>query len=179
MFPPGVAENCTVAPEPPTSVCTLSVPCQPGSDEPSLAALKTQLVGESQVMIGGLPTVTVHGAPGTSGEAFAPGAVLLLPLRLRAGIRMRALEAWASSVPIVASTAALDGLDATPDMHALVADTPADFAEAVARLHRSPDVRTQLVEAGLAHVRARHAARAVANATLDVYRDAIARHATR
>lgn len=124
-------------------------------------------------------TVTRHGAPGASGEAFARGAVLLLPLRLRAGVRMRALEAWASGVPIVGSAAALDGLDATPDVHALVAHTPGDFAEAVARLHRSPEVRAQLVEAGLARVRNRHSPATVANATLDVYRDAIAHHAAR
>lgn len=124
-------------------------------------------------------SVTQHGAPRASRDAFASGAVLLLPLRLRAGIRMRALEAWASGVPIVASAAALDGLGATSGVHALLAETPGDFAEAVARLHASPALRAQLVDAGLARVLARHAPTAVAKATLDVYREVIARRAPR
>jgi hypothetical protein len=102
----------------------------------------------------GLPaSVTVHPAPRESAEAFRPGSILAVPLRIASGVRMKVLEAWARGVPVVGTPAALAGLEVEDGREALVAaDAPA-FVRALARLHREPDLAGRLVAEGR---RARH-----------------------
>lgn len=92
--------------------------------------------------------VVRHAAPAESGEAFAPGSVLIVPLRIAAGIRMKVLEAWARGIPVVATSAALSGLDVEPGRQALVADSPVAFARAVRALVVVPGLAASLVAAG-------------------------------
>jgi glycosyltransferase involved in cell wall biosynthesis len=106
---------------------------------------------------GPLPArVNLHPAPRDSAEAFRPGSVLAVPLRIASGVRMKVLEAWSRDVPVVATPAALAGLEVVDGREALVAaDAPA-FAGALARLHREPGLAARLVEAGRRARRERH-----------------------
>jgi hypothetical protein len=100
--------------------------------------------------------VVVHPSPRESAEAFRPGAVLAVPLRIASGVRMKVLEAWSRGVPVVATPAALAGLEVEDGREALVAaDAPA-FAGALARLHREPALAGRLVEEGHRARRERH-----------------------
>jgi hypothetical protein len=121
------------------------------------------------------PGLSAHPSPADSAEAFWPGAILLLPLRQAAGVRMRVLEAWARSVPVIATDAALAGLDATDGDDVLIANEPAAFAQAAESLVRSPDLRARLVAGGRRTLVARHDPEAIARQMLEVYRAAIAR----
>jgi glycosyltransferase involved in cell wall biosynthesis len=60
--------------------------------------------------------------------------VVVVPLRIGSGTRLKALEAFAAGRPVVGTTIGLGGLDYVPGRHALVADAPDPFAEAVTRL---------------------------------------------
>jgi polysaccharide biosynthesis protein PslH len=100
--------------------------------------------------------VRVHPAPRESAEAFRPGAVLAVPLRIASGVRMKVLEAWARGVPVVATPAALAGLEVEDGREALVAADASAFAGALARLHREPGLAGRLVEAGHRARRERH-----------------------
>jgi hypothetical protein len=100
--------------------------------------------------------VALHPAPRDSAEAFRPGSVLAVPLRIASGVRMKVLEAWARGVPVVATPAALAGLEAEDGREALVAGDAAAFANALARVHREPGLAARLVEAGQRALRERH-----------------------
>ncbi len=115
-----------------------------------------------------------HPAPKDSAEAFAPGAILAVPLRIASGVRMKILEAWSRGVPVVGTPAAVAGLEAQDGRELLVAaDAPA-FARAVARLHREPGLAARLVEEGGRARRERHDPARVVAELLEVYLEVVA-----
>jgi glycosyltransferase involved in cell wall biosynthesis len=63
-------------------------------------------------------------------------------------MRVKIVDALARGVPIVSTTVGAEGLDVIPGQHLLIADTPADFADAVLRLLRNPDLGKRLANAG-------------------------------
>lgn len=102
------------------------------------------------------PGVVLHPSPEDSAEAFAPGSVLAVPLRIASGVRIKVLEAWARGVPVVGTPAALSGLEVEDGEEALVAQEPRDFAQALARLHAEPGLRERIIEGGRQARRERH-----------------------
>jgi glycosyltransferase involved in cell wall biosynthesis len=115
-----------------------------------------------------------HPAPQASRDAFAAGTILLLPLRIAAGVRMRLLEAWARGVPAIASPAAVDGLEVEDGRDVLIAADAESFARAALRLTTDAGLRARLAAGGRATLARRHDSTSIADATIDAYRDAIA-----
>lgn len=115
------------------------------------------------------PGVVPHPSPKDSGEAFAPGSVLAVPLRIASGIRIKILEAWARGVPVVATPAALAGLNAEEGREALVARDAKEFAAALIRLRQEPGLRERIVEAGQRARRERHDPASVAKKLISEY----------
>jgi polysaccharide biosynthesis protein PslH len=113
-----------------------------------------------------------HPAPDDAAEAFAAGSIQAIPLPFASGVRMRILEAWSRGLPVVATNAAASGLAAQDGRELLLAETPAAFADAIARLHRDPGLAETLVAEGRARLRARHDPAAVAAALVRVYEEA-------
>jgi len=105
--------------------------------------------------------VVAHAAPATSREAFAQEAVMVVPLRIASGVRMKILEAWARGIPIVATPQAAVGLDAEPGRELLVARDGEEFATALALLE-DPERRATLVDHARRFLRAHHDPTAVA-----------------
>ena len=64
----------------------------------------------------------------------AAADVVVAPLRIARGIQNKVLEAMAMARPVVASRLAYEGIDAVPERHLMVADTPAQEAELVLQL---------------------------------------------
>jgi hypothetical protein len=118
-------------------------------------------------------SVSYHPSARNSRDVFVDGVILLLPLRIAAGVRMRLLEAWACGVPVIASPSAVDGLETADGVDVLIAAGPAEFAEAGARLMTDAGLRERLIRGGRATLARRHAPALVARATLAVYQDAI------
>jgi glycosyl transferase family 1 len=115
------------------------------------------------------PSVVVHPAPGDSAEAFPPGSILVVPLRIASGVRIKILEAWARGVPVVATPAALAGLEVEDGREALVAREPREFAAAIRRLHAEPGLAAQLVEEGRRARRERHDPQGIARRLMEEY----------
>lgn len=120
-------------------------------------------------------SVVWHGAPDDSRDAFDPSAILLLPLRHAAGVRMRLLEAWARGVPAIATPAAVEGLDAIDGRDVLIASDARGFGDAAARLAEDRALRARLITGGRATLARHHDPAKVARALIDVYREAIDR----
>ncbi len=114
-----------------------------------------------------------HDAPSDSQAAFAEGSVLIVPLRMGSGVRIRILEAWARGVPVVATPAAVDGLGVDDGRGVRVADTAEAFAQALQDLHASVDQRGQLIAQGRAILAARHDPAACAAGLEAIYLKAI------
>ena len=105
----------------------------------------------------GRPGVFVHRAPATSAEAFSPGAVLVLPLDIASGVRMRILEAWARGVVVVATPAAASGLAASDGRELLLARNAEEFAVAIERLATIAGLAERLIAGGRARLASDHA----------------------
>jgi glycosyltransferase involved in cell wall biosynthesis len=71
-------------------------------------------------------------------------AVVVAPLRLRGGMRVKVLDALGAGKALVASRVALAGVDVRDGDHVLVAETDQEFAQAIVRLLRDPLERAQL-----------------------------------
>jgi glycosyltransferase involved in cell wall biosynthesis len=74
-------------------------------------------------------------------------AVMVVPLLSGSGMRVKILEAFARGIPVVSTTIGVEGIDAVPGKHLLVADQPADFAAAVLRLIEHPAEAARLAGA--------------------------------
>jgi len=61
-------------------------------------------------------------------------AVSIVPLRIGGGTRLKIYESMAAGVPVVSTAIGAEGLDYTGGENILIADSPAAFAEACARL---------------------------------------------
>jgi len=95
--------------------------------------------GRACIVHGGVPDVTPF---------YAAAGVVVVPIRLGAGTRLKVLEALMLGKPIVATTMAIEGIDLVPGTHVEVADTPAAFAAACVSLMRDAARRRRLGEAG-------------------------------
>jgi glycosyltransferase involved in cell wall biosynthesis len=94
------------------------------------------------------PGVTIVGPVDDLRPHLAAASVVVVPLRLGSGTRLKILEAWAMARPVVSTALGAEGLDAVPGRHLLIADEPANFASAVLRVLRDPGLGDDLGRAG-------------------------------
>ncbi len=83
------------------------------------------LASESVQMVGFVDDIRVE---------LAGAAVVIAPLRIGGGTRLKILEAMAMGRPVVSTRLGAEGLEVLPDRDLLVADEPAAFAGAIARV---------------------------------------------
>jgi glycosyltransferase involved in cell wall biosynthesis len=79
---------------------------------------------------------------------LARAAVLVLPMRVGGGSRVKALVALASGVPIVTTRVGMEGLEAEPGVHYLCADTVDEWAQVLGQLLGEAVLRRRLAENG-------------------------------
>jgi alpha-1,6-mannosyltransferase len=84
------------------------------------------------------------------------------------------LEALACGTPVVATPAAVDGLEITPGLELAVAGGPDAFARTVLRLLDDAPERSRLGQEGRRYVERYHAWSGIRQRLEDVYRDAAA-----
>ena len=71
-------------------------------------------------------------------------AILVCPLRIGAGTKLKVAEAMACGLPVVGTSLAFAGLSGDSGTHYLTADNDADFVAAVCRLATSAELRAQM-----------------------------------
>jgi glycosyltransferase involved in cell wall biosynthesis len=82
---------------------------------------------------------------------------LLVPMRLGTGVQTKVLEAMAAGVPVICSSFANSGINATPGEHLLVADTPAEYVASAEPLITDPALAERLTARARSWVVAQHA----------------------
>jgi sugar transferase (PEP-CTERM/EpsH1 system associated) len=93
--------------------------------------------------------------------AVAQSWACVVPLRVGGGTRLKILEAMALGTPVVSSSKGAEGLEATRDEDILIADTPAEFADAVLRLLSDGALRARLAVNGRRLVESRYGWRVI------------------
>jgi GT2 family glycosyltransferase/glycosyltransferase involved in cell wall biosynthesis len=112
---------------------------------PSLAALVSQ--HEGVVLQGWVPQVAT---------AYGAHRVFIAPLQSGAGIKGKVVGALAHGLPSVLSPVAAEGIAVAGGVDAMLADTPAQWVEAVARLYSDEAAWNAMSARAQDFVRARH-----------------------
>jgi hypothetical protein len=99
---------------------------------------------------GKLHGIEVTGALDDLGAVLDSRSVVIAPIRAGSGTIVEVIEAWARGVPVVATSRAIEGLEATDGEDVLVADDPAEFAARCSMAARYPDLRAKLAGNGRA-----------------------------
>jgi glycosyltransferase involved in cell wall biosynthesis len=124
---------------------------------PSLRALKPELVFKVvgrrapdwlQEKLRKLPGVDFVGEVDDVRPHLDRAAVVVVPLRIGGGSRLKILEALAAGKAVVSTSIGAEGLDLEPGRHLLVADSPQEFVERVVELLDSPAERRRLGDNG-------------------------------
>jgi glycosyltransferase involved in cell wall biosynthesis len=102
------------------------------SAPPALQALHD---GQSCVFTGPVPDLD---------RVYERASLVLVPMRLGSGTRIKVLEALAYGKAMVSTSTGVEGLDLRPDVDVVVADEPQAFAQACARLLGDRDARRRL-----------------------------------
>jgi polysaccharide biosynthesis protein PslH len=90
------------------------------------------------------PSIHVTGYVQDPSEYYRAAGVMVVPLRAGGGMRVKILNALAQGMPIVTTTLGCEGIAVQNGKHLLIADRPADFADAIMRLLNDPDFAAQL-----------------------------------
>jgi polysaccharide biosynthesis protein PslH len=101
-------------------------------------------------------------------------AAVVVPLRLGSGTRLKILESWAMARPVVSTSLGAEGLESVAGRHLLIADDPAEFAAAVLRILKEPELAARLGAAGRALVSESYSWQGTAESLAAFFRQAVA-----
>ena len=137
------------------------------------------------VVIGARPTpaILAHAGPRVSilgpvddlRPHLSSASVIVVPLRLGSGTRLKILEAWAMARPVVSTALGAEGLECVPGRDLLIADNPSDFAHSVLRILTERGLADELGRAGRALVSERYSWRGAAGALEAFFKHVLAR----
>ncbi len=88
-------------------------------------------------------------------EHLRQSAVVIVPLRIGGGTRLKIYEAMATAKAVVSTTVGAEGLDIHHGRDIMLADDPRSFAQAVIMLLRDPELRRRYQQAAV-ETAARH-----------------------
>lgn len=91
--------------------------------------------------LGDRPGVRFVGAVEDLESLVRSAAVVLAPLRIGGGVRLKVLESMAWGKPVVATARGFEGVEADPGEHILVAANSEDFVSKTVHLLKNPDER--------------------------------------
>ena len=121
------------------------------------------------VILGDIPGVKIHGHVPDITPYMEGCRIAVAPLRYGAGVKGKINLSMAHGQPVVATGTAVEGMHLRHGHDVLVADNPAEFAEAVIKLYRNGALWQQLSMLGHENIRAHFspdAARDTVRATL-------------
>jgi glycosyltransferase involved in cell wall biosynthesis len=121
--------------------------------------IQAERPGVRLTVTGRLDGVPVDRLPNRDGTVFtgyvddvrpvvARSWVSIVPLLTGGGTRLKILESLALGTPVVSTNKGAEGLDLVPGRDILIADEPADFADAVLRVLRDANLRETLSRNG-------------------------------
>jgi sugar transferase (PEP-CTERM/EpsH1 system associated) len=119
------------------------------------------------------PGLTVTGTVPDLRPYLQRAALALAPVAYGVGIQNKVLEAMACGTPVVASPQAVSALEAVDGQDVVVADGPAETAEAIGRLIEDEALRLAIGSAGRRYVETHHDWAEIAGRLEEVYHEVI------
>lgn len=115
------------------------------------------------------PGVTVTGHVDDLIPWYQRSRVTVVPLRAGGGTRLKILESMALGRPVVSTSLGCEGLEVGHQEHIWIADTPAAFADAVARLIEDGEFCRRMIDRARQRVETRYAWTEIGRKLLAVY----------
>ena len=81
------------------------------------------------------------------------GSIMVVPLRIGSGIRLKILEAMSSGVPVISTSIGCEGIPTVNGKNIIIADSTEDFITETLKLSNDHDLRLKLIKNGLETVR--------------------------
>jgi sugar transferase (PEP-CTERM/EpsH1 system associated) len=122
--------------------------------EVTLTIVGRNPTGRVKALADGRSRITVTGTVPDVRPYLEAAAVVVVPLRVGGGTRIKIYEAMGMERAVVSTTIGAEGLDVVDGEHLVLADDPKAFADAVIDLLRAPDRATEIGQAAALHVRA-------------------------
>lgn len=119
----------------------------------------------------GLPGIDFIGEVKEVRSHLARATVVIVPLRIGGGSRIKILEALAAGKAVISTTIGAEGLDVVSGEHLLVADSPAAFAGGIEELLASTTLRRRLSNNGRKLVTDRYGWDQIANRLESIWYD--------
>lgn len=119
---------------------------------PILKGVKFQIVGSNitdEIKKLASSDIIVHGFVEDIEPILDAVRVNVAPLRYGAGTKGKVVMAMASGLPSIGTSIAFEGMGITSEVHAVCADTPHQFANALINLYRQKDHWERVASAGL------------------------------
>jgi glycosyltransferase involved in cell wall biosynthesis len=92
------------------------------------------------------PSVVVHADVSDVRPFYEQAAMVIVPIRIAGGTRIKILEAGACRRPVVSTAIGAEGLDLTPGRHCLIANEAADFAQRCSEILTNDGLARRLVD---------------------------------
>jgi len=134
-----------------------------------LPGVRTYVVGSkvpATIRALAAPDLVVTGYVPDIAPFFTGCRASIAPLRYGAGVKGKVNLAMSYGLPVVATSAAVEGMHLASGEDAMVADEPRSFVESIARVYADEALWTKLARAGVENVR-RHFSRDIAARALD------------
>jgi glycosyltransferase involved in cell wall biosynthesis len=147
----------------------------------SIFPLVKQLVPEARLLVAGwharealaefvnYPDVTIVEDVSDAESYFARLRVLAYPPPQGSGVKVKVLEAMAWGIPVVTTTAGVEGIEAVDGEHCFVTDEDDVFAQRVVELLRDGNLRRALRQRARALIEEQHSPRPVVDRLEQVY----------
>lgn len=123
---------------------------------PGLKLMVVGAVSEEEKRIFSSENIEFLGRVQELDPLYDEAVAALAPLRFGAGVKGKIGEAMANGVPVIATSMAIEGMGLTPDESVLLANSPREFATAVVRLFRSPDLWMKIQQGGVSVSQSRY-----------------------
>lgn len=101
--------------------------------------------------------------------------IVVVPLRVGSGIRVKILAAMAQGIPVVSTSVGCEGIPVRNGLNIATGDTPSDFANATVAVASDSVLRTRLASAALQMVIKDYSSEAVRKRRNDVYESILKR----
>lgn len=128
--------------------------------------------GDGCLDIQAISGVQVHGYVPNPQAFWERAALAIVPVFAGGGTRIKILDAWQRGVPVVSTSIGVEGLDALPGEHLLIADRPDEFACACEKLLGSRCLGEQIAQRAAALIEMRYTRKRIKGLVRDIAREA-------
>jgi glycosyltransferase involved in cell wall biosynthesis len=117
------------------------------------------------------PNISVLAEVDNIYDHLHPEQILVVPLTIGGGTRLKILDAMSLKLPIVSTSVGAEGLEVTPGEHILIADEPYKMAQQIVMLYKDKALREKLTQNAYQLIEQKYEWNIIGEKLLRVYRE--------